>query len=101
LGDKFSLPIHHDKKQVIHEIIKDVENNIKGFRIENQARIRNTIIPQFNKFLHIKPLKNNITEKLISSLKYTTKFYGNNPDVIFTRADKGNITVALNINTYF
>jgi len=29
-------------------------------------------------------------------LKITSKFIKNNPDIIYTRADKGNITVALN-----
>jgi len=53
-GDKFSLPVHSNKKQAIHEIIKDVESDIKSFHIENQVRIRNTIIPKFHKFLHIK-----------------------------------------------
>jgi len=68
--------------------------------MENQVRIRNTIIPQFHKFLYIKLPKNNITEKLISLLNYTTNFYRKNPDVIFTRANKGNITIALDRNAY-
>jgi len=100
LGDKFSLPIVSNKKQAIHEVIKDMENNIKNFHVENQTRMRNTIIPQFHKFLHIKPPKNNITERLTHLLKNTIKFNRNNPDIIFTRADKGNITVALNRSSY-
>jgi len=97
---KFSLPTHYNKKRAIHEIIKDVESNIKNSHIENQIRIRNTIISQFHKFLHIKSLKNNTNEKLTSLLNYTIDFQLKNPEVIFTRADKGNITVALNNNTY-
>jgi len=68
--------------------------------MENQTRIRNTIIPQFHKFLHIKLPKNNINEKITSLLNYTTNFHRKNPDIIFTRPDKENITVALNKNTY-
>jgi len=99
-GDKFNLPVHSNKKQAIHEIIKNVESNIKSFHIENQVRIRNTIIPQFHKFLHIKPSKNNTTEKLTSLLNYTRNFCRKNPDVIFICADKENVIVALNKNTY-
>jgi len=38
-GDKFSLPTQNNKKRAIHEIIKDVESNIKNSHIENQIRI--------------------------------------------------------------
>jgi len=73
-GDKFSLLTHNNKKRAIHEIIKNVESNIKNSHIENQIKIRNTIIPQFHKFLHIKLPKNNTNEKLISLLNYTIGF---------------------------
>jgi len=82
----------------VHEI-KDVESNIKSFHIENQIRIRNTIIPQFHKLLHLKTPKNAVDEKLISMINYTKNFW-KNQDIIFTRADKGNITIALNKSTY-
>jgi len=66
LEDRFSLPINHNKKLAVHEIIKDVEKNIKSFHIENQIRIRNTIIPQFHKLLYLKTPKNAAAKKLIS-----------------------------------
>jgi len=69
--------------------------------MENQTRIKNTIIPRFHRFLHIKSPKNTMNEKLISLLNYTINFHQKNPEIIFTRADKGNITVALNKNNYF
>jgi len=100
-GEKFSLPAHYHKKQAIHEIIKDVESNIKSSHIVNQTRIRNIIIPQFHRFLHIKSPKNTINEKLIALHNYTMDFQRKNPEIIFTRTDKGNITVALNKNDYF
>jgi len=55
-GEKFSLPAHYNKKQVIHEIIKDVESNIKSLHIENQTKIRNIIIPQFHRYIYIENL---------------------------------------------
>jgi len=99
-GDKFSLSVLYNKKLAIHEVIKDVESNIKKSCLENQTRIRNMIIPQFHNFLHIKLPKNNINDKLTSLLNYTIDFHQKNPEIIFTWADKGNITVALNRNTY-
>jgi len=99
-GDKFSIPAHYNKKLAIHEIIKDLENNIKNCHIENQSRIRNMITPQFHKFLHLKPPKNILNEKLLTLYKHTIDFKQKNRDIIFTRADKGNITVALDKNTY-
>jgi len=101
LGNNFSLPATLNKKIAIHETIKDIESNIKSFHLENQVKIRNTIIPQFHKFLHLKSPKNITTELLTSLTNYTKKFCQENPEVIFTRADKGSITlVALNKNDY-
>jgi len=68
--------------------------------LENQTRIRNTIIPQFHKFLHLQTPKNTVTELLTSLTNHTKNFVHKNPEIIFTRADKGNITVALNKNNY-
>jgi len=62
LGDRFSLPLNHNKKLAVHEIIKDVESNIKSFHIENQIRIRNIIISQFHKLLHLKTPKNAVAK---------------------------------------
>jgi len=77
-----------------------VESNIKSYNIENQIRIRNTIIPQLHKLLHLKSPKNTVDEKLVLLTNYTKNFCRKKGDVIFTRADKGNVTVALNKNTY-
>jgi len=35
-------------------------------------------------------------KKILNLMNITKKFIKNNPDIIYTRADKGNITVALN-----
>jgi len=58
LGNKFSLPATLNKKIAILETIKDVGSYIKSFHLENRVRIRNTIISQFHKFLHLKTSKN-------------------------------------------
>jgi len=100
LGDRFSLPSSSSPKNAIHEIIKYIESNIKDFHIDNQTRIRNIITPLFHKFLHIKTQKNFVNQKVTSSINHTRKFCHKNPNIIFTRADKGNTTIALNKITY-
>jgi len=96
LGDRFSLSSFSNTKRAIHEIVKDIESNIKAFYIDNQIKIRNTIIPHFHKFLHIKTRKNTTNQKVMSLVNYTRRFCHKNPNVIFTRADKGNTTIAFN-----
>jgi len=100
LGERFSLPTNLNKKLAVHETIKDLESNIKSANIENQIRIRNTIIPQLHKILHLKSPKNLVDEKLISMTNYTKNYCRKNHDVIFTRVDKGNVTIALNKSIY-
>jgi len=94
------LPTNHNKKLAVHKTIKDIESNIKSSLIENQTKIRNIVIPQLHKLLHIKNPKNAVDDKLISMTNYTKNFCQKNRNIIFTRADNGNVTVALNKNTY-
>lgn len=98
LGNNFCLPTK-DKKTAIHEFIKDIECSFKR-NIMNLTTIRNVAIPQFGKFLHTKHKKDVIQQKLLEMHKATKKFCRDNPNIIFTRADKGNITVALDRMEY-
>jgi len=84
----------------VHEFIKDIERNTKRINIHKQIKIRNIATSQIHKFFFTKT-QNNLTDKKISyMLKSTREFVHNNPEIIFTRADKGNATVVLNKNTY-
>jgi len=58
------------------------------------------VIPHLHKFLHKKNYKNRIKETLIHSHRSTQSFCNNNPNKIFTRADKNNITIAINRSHY-
>jgi len=99
-SDSFCLPIDNCRKTVIHEFIKDLENYNRHFHESERSKIRNTVIPFFHRFLHNK-VSSNVTEKTLLSLKKsTTTFCKNNPDILFTRADKGNVTVALKRDIY-
>jgi len=88
------------KKIAIHEFIKDIENHNRHFNDTEKAKIYDTIIPFFYRLIHKKTNKNIIDKTLLSLKKLTTKFCKNNSNILFTRADKGNVTVALDRNEY-
>jgi len=83
------------KKQSVIEFIKDFEST--GFLGNNnqKLKIRNTVVTQLEKFMKNKQHDNNIHVELMRLLKITKSFFKDNTNIIFTKADKGNITVAL------
>jgi len=82
-----------NKDRNIIECIKSVENNFYRHRLYNNNTFRNKL------FSLIKDIKNfHNSSKLdldIFSVSSTKEFVFHNPDVILTRADKGNTVVAL------
>lgn len=56
--------------------------------------------PQLHRFLHNKTPKNTFDEQLLTLSKSKSQFCRNNPNIIFTRADKGNVTVTVDKFTY-
>lgn len=101
LGEKFNIPSVVNKRKAICEFIKDVESNNKKYNMNNQITIRNTSIPLFHNFIQnkTKPLSDMET-RILKQYNKTLKFTTENPNIIYTRADKGNITVALNKDSY-
>jgi len=63
-------------------------------------KIRNTVIPHFHRFLCRRNEQNTVKREIISLHRITKKFRKENPNIIFTRADKGNVTVALDRGDY-
>jgi len=99
LGDNFSLPTL-DKNKLTKEIIKSVEWNIKKFPTPTHKNIRNKTISIVKKLTSSTPLRG-FTDNYIFKLNQDTQqFLKNNDDIILTRADKGNITVALDRDDY-
>jgi len=92
--DRFCFPIHLNKKIAIHKFIKGIKSNTIFHKTNNQISNCNTAIHQFHKFLKSKFAKNVIDENLIHMQNSTKQFY-DNQNIIFTRADKRNITVAM------
>jgi len=101
LGEKFSVPIvEKEKERTIVEFIKCIEKNIFKEVDEISNQIRNQSIPIIKKIMKI-PNSLEKNEKLILRLlKQTKHFATENPDILFTKADKGNVTVAMDLLDY-
>jgi len=54
LGGNFCLPLENYKKKAIHEFIKDLECHNRHFSDVDKAKIRNTFVPFFSRFIHKK-----------------------------------------------
>jgi len=74
--------------------------NIKKFSIATHNNIRNRSISIINKLTSFPPHKNAIDNHLMKLKRYTQQFLKNNDNIILIKADKGNITVALDRNNY-
>jgi len=81
-------------------LIKDIEGRDLRNVNDHRLKIRNTVISQLQRFLDKKQYINNTYKELEHSLIATKEFCKNNKDIIFTKADKGNITVALEKTHY-
>jgi len=99
LGDRFDLPLlKKDNKKMIVEFIKCIEKNLFGELETISSQVRNQTIPIIKRLLKI---NNHQTDKLVLGwLNNTKKFVKENPDILFTKADKGNATVALDVLDY-
>jgi hypothetical protein len=99
LGENFSLPLL-DKRRAILSCIKNLENNLAKIDPKLHLDTRNFTIPVINNLLSLPQQNNEVNNRLKFLLKATNNFIQSNPDIIFTKADKGNITVALNGTVY-
>ncbi|KYN04662.1 hypothetical protein ALC62_04466 [Cyphomyrmex costatus] len=99
LGNKFDLPPSINKKYAIHEFIKDLENNNRNFNDACKSKIRSEAVPKLENFL-TNNINNNNDKLALNNYNKTIDFCKNNPNVVFTKADKGNVTVALDKSDY-
>jgi len=95
LGEGFSFPTYNNKKKAVIEFIKDIEGNELRHNNNQRLKIRNTVVTQLQKFMNNKQQVNNVHMELNRLMQVTKTFFNNNTDIIFTKADKGNITVTL------
>jgi len=94
------MPINK-KENVVREFINSIECNTNKFNIDTQFNIRNRailLIPFLPYYLI--PTRTRLSPRLSTLNRICKAFIKNNLDIIFTKADKGNITVVLNRNDY-
>jgi len=88
------------KNKTIIEFIKNIEHSIKKLPETTQNEIRNCTISTLNNLSSLPFCINSTDKKLNELLKHTNEFLRNNPNIILSRPDKGNVTVALNRVSY-
>ena len=103
LGEKFNLNKETVSKNEAFEVIKCVENNLYKVTEEHRDQIRinltNIIQNTSNKQKKIKHISHFDTQ-LNEKIEKTQKFLEENKNLMFNRADKGSLTVALNKAEY-
>lgn len=100
LGDNFSLPFSNRDKLTM-DFIKNIECSLTKLPSATQITIRNrsiNIINNLPNYSFPESDFNTYIRHLFSSCK---EFFKRNDNLIVTRADKGNITVALDKHEYF
>jgi len=101
LGEGFCLP-PDNKSDLFIQYIKNIENNFSRFK-QQQSCVNNLRLQLFN---FLKPLhkldqcRSSTDLQILDAVSATKKFIKDNPEVLFTRADKGNTVVALNKTDY-
>jgi len=106
LGERFGLPMfdrtkRQQRKDNTINFIKHIENNIHKFKLnaELNINIRNLSVSIIGKLSNRFSLSYN--DKILLSMYNSTRtFIKQHPEVLVTRADKGNVTVALNNEKY-
>ena len=101
LGEGFSVPINdNNKNKILIEFIKYIEHNIWRATSAVQMDVRNKAVSLLKNF-YSSSIQHKDLDNIISQwLRITKKFINENPDILFVRADKGNITIAIKRSHY-
>lgn len=89
LGEGFCLPVDNAERSCM-EFVKHIEDNIMRLKISNDCELRNKLFPLLAGIKNVKANKGEFESTILSCMKMTKLFMKNNPDILFTRADKGN-----------
>ena len=103
----FSLPAYINKKFATHKFIKDFEHYNRCLNEKMKLKFRNSAISKLFDFLHKKVERKNFEIELFHMYRITCQFCQELieriftiPEIIFTNADKGNVMVTLNRDSY-
>jgi len=101
LGKRFGLPVRiNDNSKIIVEFIKCIEMNLFREVDVIGSAIRNQSVPIIKRIINTTKNINNNEKLLLRCLHHTKRFVKNNPDILFTKVDKGNATVAMDVCEY-
>ncbi|XP_011859234.1 PREDICTED: uncharacterized protein LOC105556743, partial [Vollenhovia emeryi] len=100
LRSGFCLPISNNKDTICFEFIKRIEASISKLDLLTISNIRNhtnTILSQW--YNNPQPLRE-IGKKILKTTQETKTFFKSNPELLITKADKGNVTVIIHKTEY-
>ena len=86
--------------KVIFDYIINIENNIRKLNPGDKASVRAGSVNILKSLISSKPVRSNKDKALIHALHKSKGFLKEHPEIILTRADKGNVTVALDKGDY-
>jgi len=100
LGEGFCLP-SNDKNNLVTEYIKHIENNLTKFQQQNFASVfRSQLCSFVNEIKYLDNQRTDLDREILDALFAAKIFTKRNPEIIFTRSDKGNTVVALDRTDY-
>uniref|UniRef100_A0ABD2W8E4 Reverse transcriptase domain-containing protein n=1 Tax=Trichogramma kaykai TaxID=54128 RepID=A0ABD2W8E4_9HYME len=102
LGPKFKLPTNWRKSNVV-DTIKNVESCISQLRLEEtdvQNDIRNIVVNNLKSSTKNMMNVSKSDQLLNDKLQQTRDFLKDNKHLFFTKADKGNVTVCMEVDEY-
>ena len=100
LGKNFGIPFRHKTIPTKH-IIADFESNIHKINEGDRNEARLKLVNCINTYSHqIRNPTNNFQKQIIHNSQLTKTFLKNNPNILITKADKSNTTVAIEKNKY-
>ncbi|XP_011866401.1 PREDICTED: uncharacterized protein LOC105561223, partial [Vollenhovia emeryi] len=104
LGDRFGLPIDSndktDRLDSVLQVIKNFELNITKISIDAANDTRGSLVNILLNFLSKNKHISHIEKFITDSFRKCKKYLKNNNDLLITNADKGQVTVVMDKNTY-
>jgi len=104
LGDKFSVPInckdYRDRRDTTLNVIKNFESSCYMFPDNSLDKLRAVIVNLIGKYLYSSKHINYIESFILREINTCKKFLKDNGDLFVTKADKGQVTVIMDKQTY-
>ncbi|XP_018343348.1 PREDICTED: uncharacterized protein LOC108749265 [Trachymyrmex septentrionalis] len=99
LGDNFALPLTN-KNRIIFDCIKGIESGTLRMPLDRRIDVINQSIPIMKSIISSPVFTSDIHKCLTVLESDTRSFLTAHPNVVFTLADKGNVTVAMDRDVY-